>query len=179
MSGGPPEDDPEHGRHDHLLGRTIAGKFAIESVISSGAMGVLYRARQVSLDKIVAIKVMHPALGSNDSFVARFHLEAKAASRLDHSNSIRILDFGEEPDGLLYIAMDYLAGRDLLDVINDDWPLPVPRTVDLLSQALSALAVAHDMGVLHRDLKPENIMVLRGTKDDGTPGEMVKVCDFG
>ena len=103
-----------------LVGKTIAGKFAIESILGAGAMGVLYLARQIALDKVVAIKVMHASIAADKTFAARFHLEAKAASRLDHPNSVRILDFGQEPDGLLYIAMDYLEKRDLLDVINNE-----------------------------------------------------------
>ncbi|MET0592337.1 MAG: serine/threonine-protein kinase [Polyangiaceae bacterium] len=164
---------------DLLVGRTIGEKFALEAVIGAGAMGAVYRARQIALEKIVAVKVMHRGLLADATFATRFHREAKAASRLDHPNSIRILDFGEEPDGLLYIVMDYLDGRDLLRVIQEDWPLPSWRIVDIMSQVLSALAVAHDMGVLHRDLKPENIMVLRHLNDDGTPTDVVKVLDFG
>jgi serine/threonine-protein kinase len=171
--------DDRRSRPAELIGRTVAGKFVVEGVVGTGAMGVVYRARQTSLDKVVAIKVMHSMLVSDPSFAARFHREAKAASRLDHPNSIRILDFGEEPDGRLYIAMDYLDGRDLLEVINEEWPFSTARTVDILAQALSALSVAHDLGVLHRDLKPENIMVLRGVSDEGTPRDIVKVCDFG
>src|SRR5262245_30630503 len=178
MSGpSPPEDRP--ARPGDLLGHTIAGKFVIEAVIGTGAMGVVYRAKQTALDKIVAIKVMHGGLVSDETFAARFHREAKAASRLDHPNSIRILDFGQEPDGRLYIAMDYLDGRDLLEVINHEWPLSTARMVDILAQALSALAVAHELGILHRDLKPENIMVQRTTNDDGSPADSIKVCDFG
>jgi len=124
-------------------------------------MGAVYKARQLALEKTIAVKVMHAQLASDPMFAARFHREAKAASRLDHANSIGILDYGEEPDGLLYIAMEFLDGRDLLGILDSEAPLPAARIVDILSQALSALAVAHDMGIIHRDLKPENIMVLR------------------
>jgi serine/threonine-protein kinase len=164
---------------DLLVGRIIGEKFALEALIGAGAMGAVYRARQIALEKVVAVKVMHRGLLADSTFATRFHREAKAASRMDHPNSIRILDFGEEPDGLLYIVMDYLDGRDLLRVIQEDWPLPPWRIVDILSQVLSALAVAHDLGVLHRDLKPENIMVLRHVNDDGSPADIVKVLDFG
>jgi hypothetical protein len=176
---GPTVHEDRLARPGDLLGQTIADKFIIEAVIGTGAMGVVYRARQTALDKVIAIKVMHGGLVADETFAARFHREAKAASRLDHPNSIRILDFGQEPDGRLYIAMDYLDGRDLLEVINHEWPLSTLRMVDILSQALSALAVAHELGILHRDLKPENIMVLRGPNDEGSPADTVKVCDFG
>src|SRR5215472_17555767 len=148
---------------DTLVGRTIAGKFVIEAHIGSGAMGAVYRARQIALEKTVAIKVLHGEHAGETQFAARFHREAKAASRLDHPNSMRVIDFGQEPDGLLYIAMEFLDGRDLFHVIREDWPLPKARVADILSQALAAIAVAHDMGIVHRDLKPENIMILRGT----------------
>ncbi len=165
--------------HDLLVGRTIAGKYVVEDLIGSGAMGAVFRARQVALDKTVAIKVMRSETADDPAFAARFHREAKAASRLNHPNSIQILDFGAEPDGLLYIAMEYLNGRSLHTVLREDWPLAPARVADILMQTLAALAVAHDMGVVHRDLKPENVMVLRGTDDDGRPKDIVKVCDFG
>ena len=92
---------------------------------------------------------------------------------------MRVIDFGQEPDGLLYIAMEFLDGRDLFRVLQQEWPLAPARVADILSQALAALAVAHEMGIVHRDLKPENIMLLHGTDDEGRPRDIVKVCDFG
>ena len=164
---------------DPTLGRTIAGKFVILRRLGAGAMGVVYLARQMALDKTVAIKVLHRELAVDGLFTERFRREARAASRLDHPNSIRVFDFGEEPDGLLYLAMEYVEGRDLFTLLAEHGPLPPASIVDLLSQVLAALSVAHDLGVLHRDLKPENIMVLRGEGDDGQPIDVVKVCDFG
>ena len=162
-----------------LVGRTIAGKFLIESFLGGGAMGKVYRARQVALEKTVAVKVMHRELASDGMFAARFHREAKAASRLDHPNSIRVIDFGEEPDGLLYLAMEFVDGSDLFQVIQNEWPLSPSRIGEIVCQALAALAVAHDMNVVHRDLKPENIMILKGKDDEGRDIDIVKVCDFG
>ena len=162
-----------------LIGRTIAGKFAIEAHIGSGAMGQVYRARQIALEKTVALKVLHQDLATDETFAARFHREAMAASRLDHPNSMRVLDFGAEPDGMLYIAMEYLDGRDLHHILHEEGALPAGRAADILMQALAALVVAHDMGVIHRDLKPENIMVLDGVDDEGKRVDVVKVCDFG
>jgi serine/threonine-protein kinase len=165
--------------HENLVGRTIAGKFVVENLLGTGAMGAVFRARQIALDKTVAIKVMHGEHAKDPAFAGRFQREAKAASRLNHPNSIQVLDFGAEPDGLLYIAMEYLDGRSLHHVIREDWPLAPARIADVLMQTLAALAVAHDQGVVHRDLKPENVMVLKGTDDDGKPKDVVKVCDFG
>jgi serine/threonine-protein kinase len=178
-----------------IIGRKIAGKFAIESIIGAGAMGTVYKAKQIALDKAVAIKVMSrsprtesggtppdgsdPSSSGDEMFAARFLREAKAASRIDHPNSLRVIDFGEEPDGLLYMAMEFLDGRDLFTVIRQDFPLPPARVISVLMQALAAIAVAHEMGVIHRDLKPENIMVMSGTDDEGNPKDVVKVCDFG
>jgi eukaryotic-like serine/threonine-protein kinase len=181
MSEGLPRSDVEvpESVTDPTLGRTIAGKFAIQRRLGAGAMGVVYLARQLALDKVVAIKVLHRELALEQGFVERFRREARAASRLDHPNSIRVFDFGAEPDGLLYIAMEYVEGRDLFAVIAEHGPQPATTIVDLLSQVLAAVAVAHDLGVLHRDLKPENIMIVRGKGDDGQPVDIVKVCDFG
>jgi len=174
-----PAAGAENAGDPALLGRTIAGTFTIEQFLGGGAMGAVYRARQSALERNVAVKVMHRAVAVDPSFVARFHREAKAASRLDHPNSMRVLAFGEEPDGLLYIAMEYLDGRDLYRVIHEDWPLSNERIGDIVMQALAAIAVAHDMGVIHRDLKPENIMILRSRNDEGREADLVKVCDFG
>ena len=111
-------------------GERSPGKFLIESLVGGGAMGAVYKAKQLALDKIVAIKVMHRELAKDETFVARFQREAKAASKLDHPNSMRVIDFGEEPDGLLYIAMEFLDGKDLFAVIEEGWPLSDERIVD-------------------------------------------------
>jgi serine/threonine-protein kinase len=162
-----------------LLGRTIAGKYRIDEFVGGGAMGAVYKARQIALEKIVAIKVLHREIQKDAQFTLRFKREAKAASRLDHPNSMRVLDFGEESDGLLYMVMEYLDGHDLFEIHRRQFPLPSERIASILSQALAALAVAHDQGVIHRDLKPENIMVLAGQDDEGNAIDVVKVCDFG
>jgi serine/threonine-protein kinase len=162
-----------------LIGRTIAGKFVIEELLGAGAMGAVFRARQVALEKTVAIKVLHGEHAHDATFAARFQREARAASRLNHPNSMQVIDFGVEPDGLLYIAMEYLHGRTLHRLLREEWPLPAARVADILMQTLAALAVAHDTGIVHRDLKPENVMVLHGTDDDGRTKDIVKVCDFG
>ncbi len=169
---------PHPVEYDALVGRTIAGKFRIEAMVGRGAMGCVYKATQLNLKKIVAIKVLNPSRPADGSFAQRFKREAKAASRMDHPNSLRVIDFGED-EGLLYIAMEFLQGRDLLAVLREEYPLSRERIVSILSQVLAALAVAHEMGVIHRDLKPENIMLLPAKDDEGRPIEVVKVCDFG
>ena len=162
-----------------LIGRVVSGKYKIEKFLGGGAMGAVYKARFAALEKNVAVKVMHPAIAADPNFVGRFHREAKAASRIDHPNSMRVIDFGEEPDGLLYIAMEYVEGRDLYRVIHEDWPISNADVADLLMQTLAALAIGHEAGVIHRDLKPENLMILRQRNDEDKDAYLVKVCDFG
>ena len=142
-------------------------------------MGAVYRARQVDLDTTVAIKVLHPELMAETTFAARFKREAKAASRIDHPNSMRVLDYGQEPDGLLYIAMEFLEGKNLHRILHEQAPLAAARVANLIRQALAALAAAHELQILHRDLKPENIIVIDKMDDEGSSNELVKVCDFG
>ncbi len=166
-------------QQDSVLGRTIAGKYFIESSVGSGAMGTVYRARQVALDKIVALKVLRREFEQNAEFVGRFSVEARAASKLDHPNSTRVMDFGREADGLLYIAMEYLEGRDLYEAMRDEGPFSSERIANVIAQALAGIAVAHELGILHRDLKPENVMLLPSVDDEGRATDLVKVCDFG
>ena len=172
------EEPPANAVKDALIGRTIADKFRIEAFVGRGAMGAVYRATQLTLKKRVAIKVMNPDRPADGAYASRFKREAKAASRMDHPNSLRVIDFGED-DGLLYIAMEFIEGKDLFQVLRDEFPLTKERIVSILSQALAALAVAHEMGVIHRDLKPENIMLLPAKDDENKQVELVKVCDFG
>jgi serine/threonine-protein kinase len=160
---------------DRLLGRTLAGKYRLDALLGEGAMGRIYQAHHVLLDKDVAIKVLHQHLGGEDRVAKRFHREARAASRLSHPNSVQILDFGGTDDGVLYIAMELLDGEDLQVILDHDFPFSPRRIVGILGQALRALDEAHHVGIVHRDLKPENIVVLT----DRAGRDLVKVCDFG
>jgi len=164
---GPPQED--------YSGKLVAGKFRVEKLIGEGGMGKVFRATQLSLDKTVVLKVLRPTLLSDPRTVARFQREAKAASRLNHPNSISVIDFGQDADGSMYIAMEYVNGQDLHQVLSNEGPLHETRIVRIVSQMLSALSAAHAAGIIHRDLKPENIMVeqRRGESD------FVKVLDFG
>ena len=163
---------------ESLVGRNLAGRYVIEAMIGAGAMGTVYRARQIEIGKRVAIKVLRPDLTKDSSAVARFKREAKAASRLDHPSSVQMLDYGEH-EGLCFLVMELLEGSNLFQIIKDEGPLAPERCADLMRQVLAALAVAHDLGIVHRDLKPENIIVRTATDDEGNTTEIVKVCDFG
>lgn len=167
--------DPPPPMPDELPGSTLADKFEVIDLLGEGAMGRIYRARQISLDKIIAIKVLHRHLAADPKVVKRFHREARAASRLSHANALQVIDFGEAADGTLYIAMEYLQGLDLQKLIKRDFPFTPNRIGHLLGQILDALEEAHLAGVVHRDLKPDNVLVL----DSREMGERVKVCDFG
>jgi serine/threonine-protein kinase len=160
---------------DEYVGKTLAKKYRVEALIGEGGMGKVYRSRQLALDKPVVLKVLRQSLLSDERTVARFQREAKAASRLNHPNSISILDFGQAEDGSLFIAMEFVPGQDLHQILSREWPLPESRVVRIVSQVLSALSDAHGAGVIHRDLKPENIMVEQRRND----ADFVKVLDFG
>ncbi len=138
-------------------------------------MGRVYRAEQGTLGRTVAIKVIHPHLLGDDQTVARFYQEARAASRLNHPNSVSIIDFGRTEDGILYLAMEHLSGRDLSLVMHEEGPLPFKRICNILMAVLDALGEAHQLGIVHRDLKPENI-ILKKTRSGN---DLVKVVDFG
>jgi serine/threonine-protein kinase len=168
---------PRPGHHDPLVGTIVAGRFQIEELVGQGGMGKVYRARHLTLDKPVCLKLLKPALLEDPTLVGRFEREAKAASRLNHPNSIAVLDFGrlEERGGTLYIAMEYVQGKDLRIVLRDDWPLPEDRLARIMGQVLAALGEAHAQNVVHRDLKPENIMV----EQRRAQPDFVKVLDFG
>jgi len=160
---------------DPWIGQVVNGKFRVEAVLGQGGMGKVYRAKHLTLDRPVVLKMLHADLSSDPQVVQRFQREARAASRLNHPNSIAVLDFGAAEDGTLFMAMEFLSGKDLARIIGNEFPLGEGRIVRIAAQILSALAEAHAQGIVHRDLKPENVMVepRRGEAD------FVKVLDFG
>ncbi|HEY8073656.1 MAG TPA: serine/threonine-protein kinase, partial [Labilithrix sp.] len=173
--GGAHEAEPQD-----LVGKSLAaGKLTIESFVGSGGIGAVYRARHRELQIPVAVKVLHETFQNDVDFCRRFHAEALAASRLDHQNLTRVIDFGQEPDGTLYLAMEFLDGVELRGVLDQERRLPTPRIVELMSQVCAGLAHAHARGVIHRDIKPENLVLVQDVDDDGKPRHLVKVCDFG
>jgi serine/threonine-protein kinase len=166
-------------QNDPLLGRVIAEKYRLDSVAGTGATGTVYRATHLTLGRPLAVKVLARHLMDNPTAQARFRREARAASRLDHPNSVQVVDFGVEPDGITYLAMEFLEGRELYRAIFEDWPLGPERSVKIMAQVLSVLQAAHELGIVHRDLKPENVMLVQRPDEHGNMVEVVKVADFG
>jgi serine/threonine protein kinase len=163
-----------------LTGRGLAdGRFVLEALLGGGASGEVYRGIHTVLRRACAVKVLHPSLQYSQDYCARFYAEALAASQLDHRNVLRIVDYGQEPDGILYIVMELLEGRNLQQILDAEGPFKLARLVDVVSQACAGLGHAHDAGVVHRDIKPENVVVVPRKDDEGTITELVKVCDFG
>ena len=172
----PPPQGPPTG----LVGRTLAGgKLQIESLVGQGMMGAVYRALHRELRIHVAVKVLHESYQHDVDFCRRFYAEALAASQLDHPNLVRVYDFGQEPDGLLYISMEFVAGRSLRDALYTEGPMAAKRIAEVMMQVCAGLGQAHSRGIIHRDVKPDNVVLVVRQDDDGTPFEQVKVCDFG
>jgi serine/threonine protein kinase len=158
-----------------LVGTVVDDRFEVLSKLGEGGMGAIYKARQISMDRIVALKILlHDQRGDPIS-VERFRHEAYLASRLNHPNAIVIHDFGQSADGLLYIAMEFLEGETLKERLERDNALSVKSALAVASQTLRVLAEAHRMGLIHRDIKPDNIFL---TSMEGDP-DFVKVLDFG
>ena len=170
MPTSPPPPDPAL-----LVGTVLDGRYELTGHLASGGMGAVFRARHVHLRKDVAVKVLRPELASSPDLVERFRREAEIASALEHDNIVRVTDFGRSEEGLLFLAMELLAGESLFDRLRREGTLPPVRAVGLLFQVCAGLQAAHAMGVVHRDLKPENVFLAR------TPGgrEVVKLLDFG
>jgi serine/threonine protein kinase len=150
----------------------LAGKYRIEREIDGGAMGRVFSAVQLGLDRPVAIKVMREV---SDEFRRRFLLEARSLASLNHRNIVSIIDSGETSDGVVFIVMEYLRGETLADALKREVRVDVPRTVQLAIQIARGLRAAHRQGIVHRDLKPSNIFLI----DDDEGGELVKLLDFG
>ncbi len=171
---------PKQSPHDELIGRVINDRFRIISVIARGGMGRVYRAEQVPLGRLVAVKTLDPRSGNsgeeNDpQFQQRFFLEASVASKLQHPNTVTVFDYGRTADGVYFIAMELVEGRSLYHVIREEAPISPERTIHVAMQIARSLREAHRLDVIHRDLKPGNVLLTRhGDEDD-----FVKVLDFG
>ncbi|MGV9939201.1 Stk1 family PASTA domain-containing Ser/Thr kinase [Streptomyces sp. NPDC003401] len=155
---------------DPLVGQVLDGRYRVDARIAVGGMATVYRAVDTRLDRVLALKVMHPALAADASFVERFIREAKSVARLAHPNVVQVFDQGTD-GSYVYLAMEYVAGCTLRDVLRERGALQPRAALDILEPVLAALGAAHRAGFVHRDMKPENVLI----GEDGR----VKVADFG
>ena len=168
-----PRRGPGRSGSDALVGRLLDGRYRIGDRIARGGMASVHEATDIRLDRTVAVKVMHPGLGDDDDFAMRFVREARAAARLNHPHVVAVYDQGDD-DGTVFLAMEYVPGHTLRDVIRKESPMTPLRALALLEPVVSALAAAHRAGLIHRDVKPENVLIA-----DEAHGGGVKVADFG
>lgn len=165
---------PKTTPSDPTIGKVISGRYRLEARLGEGGMGVVYRARHVLIDRVVALKLIRPDLRSETHLRAWMVREARAANRVDHAHIVDIHDIGETEDGDLYLVMEYIVGVPLSSELAKG-AMQLSRAVDILEQMCAALARAHDLGVIHRDLKSDNIqLTTRGGRKD-----FVKILDFG
>ncbi|WP_225831180.1 Stk1 family PASTA domain-containing Ser/Thr kinase [Streptomyces sp. NK08204] len=155
---------------DPLVGQVLDGRYRVDARIAVGGMATVYRALDTRLDRVLALKVMHPTLAADAAFVERFIREAKSVARLAHPNVVQVFDQGTD-GSYVYLAMEYVAGCTLRDVLRERGALQPRAALDILEPVLAALGAAHRAGFVHRDMKPENVLI----GDDGR----VKVADFG
>ena len=155
---------------DPLVGQLLDGRYRLDGRVARGGMATVYTGFDTRLDRAVAIKVMHGSLAQDDAFVERFRREAKSAARLQHPNVVSIFDQGED-GGHVYLVMELVAGRTVRAMLREQGALDPATALDVTAGLLTALAAAHDAGIVHRDVKPENVLV--------TAGGQVKVADFG
>ncbi len=161
---------------DPLIGAAVDnGEYRIIERIGVGGMGSVYKAEQPSMNRLVAIKVLHPRYASREDLVSRFRREARAMSQLSHPNTARVYKFGQLTDGAAYFVMDYMEGKNLAHVVRAEGAMDPDRAINIMIQVCGALDEAHRAGIIHRDLKPENIFL---TNQAGT-ADFPKVLDFG
>ena len=158
-----------------LVGQVVADRYHIIKKLGEGGMGAVYLGEHVKMGRKSAIKVMAASMSQDPDAISRFNREASNASRISHPNVCQIYDFGETPDGTIYLAMEFIEGQSLKDLIEKEGALPAARAAHIIRQSADALQAAHDLGIVHRDIKPDNIMIVRGK--DGS--DIVKVVDFG
>lgn len=168
----PPADD-----EDPLIGQIVGGRYRVTGVLGEGGMGKVYVGEQQmgSTVRKVAVKTLHKHLSQDPSVLARFHRECGTVAQLEHPNTIKFFDFGATADGTLYIAMEFVKGKSLMDAIESGGPLAPDRVLRIMKQVCGALDEAHRQGIVHRDLKPENIILTESAGE----ADFVKVLDFG
>jgi eukaryotic-like serine/threonine-protein kinase len=156
-------------------GDVVAGKYEINDLIGTGGMGFVFSATHVELGEKVALKFLRPECTTNEELVGRFAREARASVKIKSEYVARVFDVGTLPDGVPFIVMEYLEGKDLFEVVREQGALPIKLAVEYVMQACEALAVAHASGVVHRDIKPENLFLTQRAQGM----DIVKVLDFG
>ncbi len=166
---------PPSGTTDTLIGQVLDGRYEIEKVLGEGGMGLVYKARHVTLGKPLAIKVLKAEVSKDQEIVQRFRQEAQSATAIGNHHIIDISDFGVLADGSTYFVMEYLDGISLTRAIEPGKPLKANRTIHIAKQLCRALGAAHEIGIVHRDLKPDNIYLI----SRGGDRDFVKVLDFG
>src|SRR3954451_18713554 len=153
-----------------LVGQTIAGRYRLLRLVGEGGVGRVYEAEQVlgSSPRSVAVKLLRPEWSGDAAVQARFQREAALVARLQHVNTVRIYDFGVSADGSLFIAMEFLRGRSLQRLLDEQGALPAARVERIVAQIAASLQEAHDLGIVHRDLKPDNVILLdsQGSEQD-------------
>jgi hypothetical protein len=157
------------------ISRTIDGKYALTQLIGRGGMGAVYKARDLRLDRTVAIKIMLGDLFGSSLALQRFSREARASAKVDHPNVVRVFDFGELPGGGAYLVLEYLQGVTLRRELHQRGALPPEEAAAMLLQIFHGVEAAHHRQVIHRDLKPENIFLVR----ESSSGTVAKILDFG
>lgn len=161
---------------DSLTGTVLADRYDIKKKLGEGGMGEVYLAEHVRMKRKVAVKVMRKALTSDPAAIGRFHREAENASQITHPNVAAVYDFGDTGEsGLVYLAMEYVDGEPLTEVLAREGKIDHIRASDIISQIAEALAAAHSLGILHRDLKPDNVMIAKTRAQT----DLVKLLDFG
>ncbi len=159
---------------DPLIGHTLAERYIIEELLGEGGMGRVYRARHNRMSRRFAIKVLFGDMAADAKARTRFSREAEAVSRLNHPNVLSVVDFGETDEGLLYLVMDYIEGRELHQLLAQEAPLSPQRVLSLLRQLSRGLAHAHERNLVHRDFKTENVVVTKSGDE-----ELARIVDFG
>ncbi len=158
-----------------LIGREIVGRYRIKTKLGEGGMGAVFKAEQISLKRVVALKLLKPELVSSAPLLRRFNAEAEAVAKLNHPNTVGIYDFGQDSDGTLFIAMEYVEGKSLRAMLIAEGPFSAQRALPITGQIAASLSDAHAVGIIHRDLKPDNIML----QERGRQRDVVRVLDFG
>ncbi|MBU1218687.1 serine/threonine protein kinase [Myxococcota bacterium] len=157
-----------------LTGLTIGGRFEIIDFVGEGGMGVVYKAIHHPMGTPVAVKVLKAEHSKNEKMLARFRREVRANSHVQHRNIVGIIDSGQLDDGRLYLVMEFIQGRTIVEILDDIEVMPAERALRFMIQIADGLAAAHNLGIMHRDLKPENIISIESGE-----GEIVKILDFG